>query len=79
MNVPLTLKVTGCFTHMVVSGAVSTAKFLANPDPCVLFGAMDGFLEPAHDGMGWLAERGWAPPGYKGDAAKTIVTFPVTA
>jgi acyl-CoA synthetase (AMP-forming)/AMP-acid ligase II len=27
--------------------------------------------------MGWLAQRGFVPLGYKGDAAKTAATFPV--
>jgi 3-oxocholest-4-en-26-oate---CoA ligase len=27
--------------------------------------------------MGWLAQRGYVPLGYKGDAAKTAATFPV--
>ncbi len=27
--------------------------------------------------MGWLAQRGYIPLGYKGDAAKTATTFPV--
>ncbi len=27
--------------------------------------------------MGWLAQRGYVPLGYKGDAAKTAKTFPV--
>ena len=34
-------------------------------------------LQPGHDGMGWLAQRGYVPLGYKGDAAKTAKTFPV--
>ena len=34
-------------------------------------------LQPGHDGMGWLAQRGYVPLGYKGDAAKTAATFPV--
>ncbi len=32
---------------------------------------------PGHDGIGWLAQRGYVPLGYKGDAAKTAATFPV--
>ncbi len=35
------------------------------------------YWNPAHDGMGWLAQRGYVPLGYKGDAAKTAATFPV--
>jgi acyl-CoA synthetase (AMP-forming)/AMP-acid ligase II len=27
--------------------------------------------------MGWLAQRGYVPLGYKGDATKTAATFPV--
>ena len=34
-------------------------------------------LPPGHDGIGWLAQRGYVPLGYKGDAAKTAATFPV--
>ena len=32
---------------------------------------------PGHDGIGWLAQRGYVPLGYKGDATKTAATFPV--
>ncbi|EUA58183.1 AMP-binding enzyme family protein [Mycobacterium intracellulare 1956] len=38
---------------------------------------LTAILEPGHDGMGWLAQRGYVPLGYKGDAAKTAKTFPV--
>jgi acyl-CoA synthetase (AMP-forming)/AMP-acid ligase II len=34
-------------------------------------------LPPGHDGMGWLAQRGYVLLGYKGGAAKTAATFPV--
>ncbi len=38
---------------------------------------LGAILEPGHDGIGWLAQRGYVPLGYKGDAAKTAATFPV--
>ncbi|NED68252.1 acyl-CoA synthetase, partial [Streptomyces sp. SID10244] len=37
---------------------------------------IDTIVEPGHEGMGWLAQSGFVPLGYKGDAAKTAKTFP---
>lgn len=37
------------------------------------------FLEPGHEGTGWLATKGRIPLGYLGDADKTARTFPVVA
>ncbi|MGB3229701.1 MAG: acyl-CoA synthetase [Mycobacterium sp.] len=64
-------------THMSASGAVSTGKFTAGPDTFVASEDLTSILEPGHDGMGWLAQRGYVPLGYKGDAVKTAATFPV--
>ncbi|OBI71005.1 acyl-CoA synthetase [Mycobacterium sp. E740] len=64
-------------THMSASGAVATGKFNAGPDTYVAAEDLSALLEPGHDGMGWLAQRGYVPLGYKGDAAKTAATFPV--
>ncbi|WP_460358801.1 acyl-CoA synthetase [Mycobacterium sp. ZZG] len=64
-------------THMSAPGAVSTGKFTAGPDTFVAAEDLGSILEPGHDGMGWLAQRGYVPLGYKGDAAKTAATFPV--
>ncbi|MGH3677690.1 MAG: acyl-CoA synthetase [Mycobacterium sp.] len=64
-------------THMSASGAVSTGKFNAGPDTFVAAEDLNAILEPGHDGIGWLAQRGYVPLGYKGDAAKTAATFPV--
>ena len=64
-------------SHMSMPGAVSTGKFNAGPDTSVAAEELDSILEPGHDGMGWLAQRGYVPLGYKGDAAKTAKTFPV--
>ncbi|MGB3354153.1 MAG: acyl-CoA synthetase [Mycobacterium sp.] len=64
-------------THMSASGAVSTGKFTAGPDTSVASEDLGTILEPGHDDMGWLAQRGYVPLGYKGDAVKTAATFPV--
>ncbi|BBY43463.1 acyl-CoA synthetase [Mycolicibacterium celeriflavum] len=64
-------------THMSASGAVATGKFNAGPDTYVASEDLGTLLEPGHEGMGWLAQRGYVPLGYKGDATKTAATFPV--
>ncbi|MDT5006038.1 MAG: 3-oxocholest-4-en-26-oate---CoA ligase [Mycobacterium sp.] len=64
-------------SHMSMPGAVSTGTFNAGPDTGVAAEELDSILAPGHDGMGWLAQRGYVPLGYKGDAAKTAKTFPV--
>jgi acyl-CoA synthetase (AMP-forming)/AMP-acid ligase II len=64
-------------THLSASGAVSTGTFAAGPDTCVVAEDLAGVVMPDHDGIGWLAQRGSVPLGYKGDAAKTAATFPV--
>ena len=63
--------------HMSTSGAVSTGTFNAGPDTFVAAEDLTAILPPGHDGIGWLAQRGYVPLGYKGDAAKTATTFPV--
>jgi 3-oxocholest-4-en-26-oate---CoA ligase len=63
--------------HMSTSGAVSTGTFKAGPDTFVAAEDLTGIMRPGHDGIGWLAQRGYVPLGYKGDAAKTAKTFPV--
>ena len=62
--------------HMSMSGAVSTGTFNAGPDTFVAAEDLSAILPPGHDGIGWLAQRGYVPLGYKGDAAKTATTFP---
>ncbi|MHA3022839.1 acyl-CoA synthetase [Mycobacterium sp. BMJ-28] len=64
-------------SHMSAPGAISTGTFNAGPDTCVVAEDFTAILPPAHDGLGWLAQRGYVPLGYKGDAAKTAATFPV--
>ncbi len=63
--------------HMSAPGAVSTGKFNAGPDTFVAAEDLSSIQEPGHDGIGWLAQRGYVPLGYKGDAEKTAKTFPV--
>ncbi|MDA4110322.1 acyl-CoA synthetase [Mycolicibacterium holsaticum] len=63
--------------HMSAPGAVSTGKFNAGPDTFVAAEDLSTILEPGHEGIGWLAQRGYVPMGYKGDAEKTAKTFPV--
>ncbi|ORV16664.1 acyl-CoA synthetase [Mycobacterium celatum] len=64
-------------SHLSTTGAVSTGTFNPGPDTSVVAEDLDSVLAPGHDGMGWLAQRGYVPLGYKGDAAKTAKTFPV--
>lgn len=64
-------------THMSAPGAVSTGTFTAGPDTFVAAEDLGSILPPGHDGIGWLAQRGYVPLGYKGDATKTAATFPV--
>jgi acyl-CoA synthetase (AMP-forming)/AMP-acid ligase II len=67
----------GQMSHMSTAAAVSTGIFNAGPDTVVAAEDRGSILDPGHDGMGWLAQRGYVPLGYKGDAAKTAATFPV--
>lgn len=67
----------GQMHHLSTSGAVSTGTFNAGPDTFVAAEDLTSILPPGHDGNGWLAQRGYIPLGYKGDAAKTAATFPV--
>jgi 3-oxocholest-4-en-26-oate---CoA ligase len=64
-------------SHLSITGAVSTGTFNPGPDTFVAAEDFGSLLQPGHDSMGWLAQRGYVPLGYKGDAAKTAATFPV--
>jgi acyl-CoA synthetase (AMP-forming)/AMP-acid ligase II len=67
----------GQMSHLSTAGAVSTGIFNPGPDTFVAAEDFGSILAPGHDGMGWLAQRGYVPLGYKGDAAKTAATFPI--
>jgi len=62
--------------HTSTTGAVATGTFRGGPDTCVLSEDRGRVLEPGHDGIGWLAQRRFAPLGHKGEATKTAETFP---
>src|SRR5690606_12062017 len=59
------------------AGEVSTGRFTPMAGTVVVSEELDKVLEPGHDGVGWLAQTGWVPLGYLGDAEKTARTFPV--
>jgi len=61
--------------HVSTSGAISTGIFAAGPDTCVLDDEQSRVLDPGHDHIGWLAQRRYAPLGYKGDPTKTAACF----
>jgi acyl-CoA synthetase (AMP-forming)/AMP-acid ligase II len=63
--------------HTSMSGAVSTGTFNAGPDTYVAAEDLSSILPPGHQGIGWLAQKGYVPLGYKGDPAKTAATFPL--
>ncbi|MFC3960717.1 acyl-CoA synthetase [Nocardia jiangsuensis] len=64
-------------SQVSVAGAPSAGTFTAGPHTRVVAEDLGSVLEPGHEGIGWLAQRGHAPLGYKGDADKTAATFPV--
>ena len=64
-------------THLSMTGAVSTGTFNPGPDTCVVADDLSAVLKPGHRDIGWLAQRGYVPLGYKGDAATTAATFPL--
>jgi acyl-CoA synthetase (AMP-forming)/AMP-acid ligase II len=58
-------------------GEVASGLFTPGPGTVVVSENLDKVVEPGHDGIGWLAQQGWVPLGYLGDADKTARTFPV--
>jgi 3-oxocholest-4-en-26-oate---CoA ligase len=66
----------GQMHHMSTAAMVSTGTFNAGSDTRVAAEDLGRILDAGHEGMGWLAQRGYIPLGYKGDAAKTAATFP---
>src|ERR1700757_3868586 len=61
--------------HTSTSGAVSTGTFNAGPDTFVAAEDLTAIMKPGHNGIGWLAQRGYVPLGYKSDAGKTAKTI----
>ena len=58
-------------------GAASTGTFTPGPDTVVVDAEVTRVLEVGVDEVGWLAQQGYVPLGYLGDAAKTAKTFPL--
>jgi len=58
-------------------GEVTSGTFGLQPGAVVIDEDLTALLEPGHDGLGWLGQRGRVPLGYLGDEAKTARTFPV--
>jgi acyl-CoA synthetase (AMP-forming)/AMP-acid ligase II len=64
--------------HMSAAGqAAQTGAFTPGPGACVVSEDLTVLLEPGHDELGWLGQRGRVPLGYLGDPDKTARTFPV--
>ncbi|MGO9925222.1 MAG: acyl-CoA synthetase [Mycobacterium sp.] len=55
----------------------ATGRFAPNPGAVVVSEDMTRILSPGDDEIGWLAQQGFIPLGYLGDAEKTARTFPV--
>jgi fatty-acyl-CoA synthase len=68
---------TGAQMFVVRSDDNKAGNFLPGPGTVVVDEAFTTVLEPGHEGNGWLAQTGWIPLGYLGDAEKTARTFPV--
>ena len=64
-------------SHVSTADSVSSGTFTAGPDTRVVSEDLSAVLDAGHDGNGWLAQEGYVPLGYKGDAAKTAKTFPL--
>jgi fatty-acyl-CoA synthase len=64
-------------SHLSMSGAVATGRFRPGPGTVVVSEDMKRVLATGDEEIGWLAQEGWVPLGYHGDADKTARTFPV--
>jgi acyl-CoA synthetase (AMP-forming)/AMP-acid ligase II len=64
-------------SHLSTTGAVATGRFRAGPGAEVVSDDLSRVLPPDDQEIGWLAQAGWVPLGYLGDADKTARTFPV--
>jgi len=70
---------TGAQMSSTSAGGESAGSFQPSPNTTVVSEGLDAVLEPGHEGNGWLAQGGWLPLGYLGDAEKSAKTFPVIA
>jgi fatty-acyl-CoA synthase len=63
--------------HLSMPGGVSTGRFNAGTHTSVVSEDFTSVLAPGDDTLGWLAQCGYVPMGYKNDPGKTAATFPV--
>jgi fatty-acyl-CoA synthase len=63
--------------HVSSKGQATTGHFTPGPGTVVVSEDLTQLLAPGHEGTGWLAQEGYVPLGYLGDAEKTARTFPV--
>ncbi len=68
---------TGAQMFVVRDDTTTAGNFLPGPGTVVVDEALTTVLAPGHEGNGWLAQTGYIPLGYLGDADKTARTFPV--
>jgi fatty-acyl-CoA synthase len=59
------------------AGGEKVGTFKPGPGALVANEDLTALLDDGHDGLGWLAQGGWVPLGYLGDAEKSAKTFPV--
>lgn len=62
--------------QMATAEADPNGSFIPGPGTCVVADDFSTALQPGHADIGWLAQRGFVPLGYLGDAVKTAATFP---
>ncbi len=65
--------------HTSTKGTAATGEFTPGPGTVVVSEDIDRLLVPGDGLVGWLAQEGYVPLGYLGDAAKTARTFPTIA
>ena len=68
---------TGAQMSASSAGGEKVGTFKPGPGALVANEDLTALLEDGHEGLGWLAQGGWVPLGYLGDAEKSAKTFPV--
>lgn len=63
-------------SQLTTAGTDGNMSFSPGPGAVVVNDLVTEILEPGHEGIGWLAQEGYVPLGYLGDANKTAATFP---
>jgi fatty-acyl-CoA synthase len=68
---------TGAQMSTTSASSETAGSFQPGPGTVVASEDLDRILEPGHEAIGWLAQGGWVPLGYYGDAEKSKKTFPI--